>query len=439
MNTTIYILRIQKAGSSLFDEAFRSFFSAEEHSRDLYRRMYKPNHTPRQETSVLRCALREGRLPATIAKGKHRCAQTSAQREGVDNLLDPLPDSMSFAYSYALPDTLTSYNGDEFPGLLERARTYMQNMRLVVGHIRFGYHRLGHRGVFSYITMLRHPVARVMSQWNWFMVSPWPMGSQDFRPQKRNLEGYSIEDWLEDPSLHVYHKSNHMTRVLCGLGTSPPGEYFDEDSGPDNLENVTQEHLECAKANLDNHFSLVFLLENLTDMPVPLRSLPRLLGLTASPHIADQIRPKVAVEYKPLSSLRVESANATPASEPSNQHDDEARSHPPPASDRPVPRRPSVRVQTVLPSHNQARPRVRRPGPPRRRLLAPRDNPTPKGSPGQVFELTEKQTVLIRQQNEFDLLLYEHARALHTESIARVRELMHVRAKRVRWMPTADG
>lgn len=40
--------------------------------------------------------------------------------------------------------------------------------RLVMGHYRYGLHRIGpSRDGFTYVTVLRDPVARVLSQWNW--------------------------------------------------------------------------------------------------------------------------------------------------------------------------------------------------------------------------------------------------------------------------------
>lgn len=122
--------------------------------------------------------------------------------------------------------------------------------------------------------MLRYPVDRVLSQWNWWnrciRVYGDQCGTDHLLPNIaaamklkiksgtqqccKSNEGYhflrnaSLDDWLwgKEPR-GEYMRSNHQTRVVCGMSAKDKSEFFWETAGPEVLEVVTKEHLECAK------------------------------------------------------------------------------------------------------------------------------------------------------------------------------------------------
>ena len=146
------------------------------------------------------------------------------------------------------------------------ARAYLTSARMVSGHYKYGVHEVGHRaGGYVYVTALRDPIRRVLSQWNWWCTLSG----------RSMIHVSTFDQWLRselrwrNPSYGYYMLSNHMTRVLCGraLTATQKWPFEDERRGSHELEPLTRAHLECAKSNLLRDFALVIVLEMLREDP----------------------------------------------------------------------------------------------------------------------------------------------------------------------------
>jgi hypothetical protein len=206
----------------------------------------------------------------------HPKGETGAQRKAWRGLArrestldEPAADCIPFLYSYCFAERYRSKMTAE-----ERraVRGYLTHARMVSGHFKYGVHEVGHRtGGYLYVTALRDPVRRVLSQWNWWCTLAG----------REMVHKSTFDQWLRselqwrNPSYGYYMLSNHMTRVLCGraLGTAPPAgggrelPFEDERRGMHELEPMTRAHLECAKSNLLRDFALVVVLEMLREEP----------------------------------------------------------------------------------------------------------------------------------------------------------------------------
>ena len=69
-------------------------------------------------------------------------------------------------------NVLTYYNQNsrQLQDNLDAYLTFKPNFRAIIGHFRFGFHKLLNRPS-TYITFLRHPVARTISQYKEFFVN----------------------------------------------------------------------------------------------------------------------------------------------------------------------------------------------------------------------------------------------------------------------------
>lgn len=104
----------------------------------------------------------------------------------------------------------------------------VNKMKCLIGHFPFGIHVYVKRPC-TYITMLRNPVDRVISLYNYFRA----------RTSPALVENMSFEDFLESPLYH-YDISNTQTLYLAG-GKSPD--------------------LQKAKENLRNHIAVPGIME----------------------------------------------------------------------------------------------------------------------------------------------------------------------------------
>jgi hypothetical protein len=116
----------------------------------------------------------------------------------------------------------------------ERAR-----IRLIVGHFKFGYHELLPQPS-TYITFLREPVERVISNYIWTLANENHAYHRRVVSQTSDLIEY-IHSGI-DPIV-----SNGMTKMLSGRGAL----YGDN----------PRELVERAKTSVDNHFAVVGLTE----------------------------------------------------------------------------------------------------------------------------------------------------------------------------------
>jgi len=126
------------------------------------------------------------------------------------------------------------------------SRRQQKKIRCLAGHFAFGVHRYYQAGPATYITLLRHPVDRVVS--HYFQV---------LRSESHYLHGTVTARRL---GLREYQESrlsieldNGQTRLLAGIGWGA-----DFGKCPDTM-------LAQAKENLDRHFSAVGLSEKFGD------------------------------------------------------------------------------------------------------------------------------------------------------------------------------
>lgn len=112
-----------------------------------------------------------------------------------------------------------------------------RGLRMVYGHTVFGVHE-ALPGPATYVTMLREPIARVLSTYHYLRRRPeHPLHG---RAMAMSLLDYARSDLVHD-------KDNLQTRILAGAF---------EDPGP-----CTDQTLERARRNLDEHFAAVGLTE----------------------------------------------------------------------------------------------------------------------------------------------------------------------------------
>lgn len=129
---------------------------------------------------------------------------------------------------------------DHWDSFLKNKPKNFSHLKLIYGHMKFGIHE--HiPGDCRYFTMLRDPVARVISHHR-FLLS-----ESALPPGRKTLEEYVR--WLSENNM-----DNHQTRVLAG-------------SWLDNAASVpsSPEMMESARKNLDEHFILTGIQERFTE------------------------------------------------------------------------------------------------------------------------------------------------------------------------------
>jgi Galactose-3-O-sulfotransferase len=124
-----------------------------------------------------------------------------------------------------------------FAGLPESTRA---RARLIEGHTIFGLHAFIPRAC-TYITMLRDPVALTVSQYNFVLRKPGHSLHDELRSSGMTLDEYARSGM----SLET---DNSQTRALSGDTSTAFGA-------------CSQDMLELAKSNIEDHFSVVGLTE----------------------------------------------------------------------------------------------------------------------------------------------------------------------------------
>lgn len=126
-----------------------------------------------------------------------------------------------------------------------RKKAEVKKVQLVSGHFPFGYHGLLFTD-FTYITILREPVDRLISYYYYTKRSP-----QEREYRFINDNNVSLEEYVT--SGRTKENDNGMVRKICGEGAKTAyGE-------------CTGEMLKKAIENIENHFSVVGLQERFED------------------------------------------------------------------------------------------------------------------------------------------------------------------------------
>ncbi len=154
------------------------------------------------------------------------------------------------------PDILSFYIPKEseelFDGFKEKLKTGKAG--LIRGHFEFGWHAFLSRP-FVYITILRGPVGRVISEYFYILGKPDHPLYDQVAGKKLSLADYVTQ----------YNHPNGQTRKISGLT-------FAGNSGiPQTVEIDAGNMLEIAKKNMDNHFSVVGLTERFDESVILLK------------------------------------------------------------------------------------------------------------------------------------------------------------------------
>lgn len=137
---------------------------------------------------------------------------------------------------------------DHWESFIKNKPKNLSQLKLIYGHMKFGIHE--HIPVdCRYFTMLRDPVARVVSHHRFLQ------SESALPPGRETLEEYVR--WLSENNM-----DNHQTRVLAGA-------WLDNDANTPSA----PEMLECAKRNLDEHFILAGIQERFMESIVLLNIL----------------------------------------------------------------------------------------------------------------------------------------------------------------------
>jgi len=134
--------------------------------------------------------------------------------------------------------------------LIERldamSRRQQKKIKCLAGHFAFGVHRYYHARPSTYITLLRHPVERVVS--HYYQVC---RNELHYLHKIVKAKRLSLKDYLQ--SRLSIELDNGQTRILAGIGWGA-----DIGKCPDSM-------LEQAKSNLDTHFSAVGISEKFSE------------------------------------------------------------------------------------------------------------------------------------------------------------------------------
>jgi hypothetical protein len=138
------------------------------------------------------------------------------------------------------PDQTFSFDNEHlYEDFLSLTRAQKAQLRLLRGHMNFGPHELLPNPV-AYFTVLREPIDRVISYYYFIRRTP-----AHYCYDLITSNNMSLLEFVESKADHMV--ANAQTRMLSGLALG-----FDE---------CTEETLERAKENLQNHFAVVGLME----------------------------------------------------------------------------------------------------------------------------------------------------------------------------------
>ena len=128
-----------------------------------------------------------------------------------------------------------------FPEFSKLPNSELNRYKSITGHIKYGYHRYLEQS-FTYISMLRNPRSRIISSYYYFKYLRIP---GEYYHDLINNKKLTCKDFVTSDILN----DNLATRQISGIG--------------DNIDYglLKREHLEIAKKNIEQHFSVVGLME----------------------------------------------------------------------------------------------------------------------------------------------------------------------------------
>ncbi|TKJ40777.1 hypothetical protein CEE37_07370 [candidate division LCP-89 bacterium B3_LCP] len=135
-------------------------------------------------------------------------------------------------YPKKLEDNLREFN--------ELSSAEQNKVNVIMGHFRFGLHR-ELTGDYKYITLMRNPVDRIMSEYYYILTHPEHELHEPMTSQYKN-----IADFVRSGMYHLL--DNTHTKYLSGMDDLGYGEY-------------SSEAVEIARENLQKHFSFVGITE----------------------------------------------------------------------------------------------------------------------------------------------------------------------------------
>ncbi len=112
------------------------------------------------------------------------------------------------------------------------------DIKLIKGHMPFGWHNQYPFNNSSYFTMMREPVKRFISHFNYEKI--------EGRPYHRIIKNITLEKYILHPTIREL--DNCMTRYYANCLDIEVGQ-------------LNHGHLEMAKNNLEKHFSQILLVE----------------------------------------------------------------------------------------------------------------------------------------------------------------------------------
>jgi len=120
-----------------------------------------------------------------------------------------------------------------------------REIKLIHGHMSFGLHKLLSQPA-TYITLLRHPVARAVSDYRFVSTNPW-------HPLHNEVKKMSLSTYLQSGA--TGQLSNGQTRLLSG-------DCDGDRVGMPTRSPMSKKDLDSAKQNIRHHFSVVGLQEH---------------------------------------------------------------------------------------------------------------------------------------------------------------------------------
>lgn len=182
----------------------------------------------------------------------------------VDIMRRQYPPGATRWFSYQRPEQVAAFEA--------LSETEIEGIQLLAGHFPFGIHRRL-PGKATYVTMLRDPVGRFISEYKQVKRKHW---QGDWHPPSERLR--SLDDFL-DYRIET-NATDVQTRFLSGC-FPPPGSKPPFDPLPGDA-------LERAKQNIEDHFSMVGVMERFDES---LLLMKRQLGW---PHRVSYVRQNTA-------------------------------------------------------------------------------------------------------------------------------------------------